>query len=837
MRGTGKRSYFSSAFICVNQRHRFAFYRLCVHCVLCVRFLRFESGDGKRYFMADINITVNGNKITAAAGSLLIEVCKSHGIEIPAFCYYPGLSLQGACRMCLVKIERMPKLQTACTTVIQEGMVVVTDDDEVKQARKAMLEFLLQNHPLDCPVCDAGGQCELQDMTFKYGASESKLIDIKNHRPEEQWSPVVYFDRPRCIMCYRCVRICGEGMDVWALGIANRNSSQLIVPNQGDALECEECGMCIDICPVGALTSGAYRYKTRPWEMKHVGTACAFCADGCKTTLGVRRSPEGLEIVRGDNRDKSGINGDFLCIKGRYAFDAFEPGQRLTQPLIRENGTLAPATWEQAFALIARRFREIRDEFGARAIGVIGSTHTANEENYLLQKFARLVLGTNNIDHHRTADYPAFSAAFAGQTGRTASMRDVFTAPAILLIGGDPTNEHPLLAWQIRTNVRLRRARFYVVNSAEIKLRRQATTFAQVSEDNGEGRFVDFLSASDAASEGLGINATTAESLTTLRDRLRGEEQLVVAFSSDLRGEQIAKLVQALPKARFICLGDYANSRGAADMGLYPHLLPGYLPLDQAPADDWMATVEKTPGLDLRQMFQAAAEDKLKAFYIVGSNPIVSHQVDPFAVIKPFTVVQDIYLTETAMAADVVLPAASPYEKTGSFTNTCGDLQMIGKAADVAGVKSDFEIIVRLAGHLGFPLEKLVPFGPAPQPDMGQSRGAQSGEPDRHAVWLTEQGLASKPSPFDPMALLDEIQRLVPGYAVSRLNLLAGNEEHTGAAESGRGSAKDDPSLIVPAHDTLFTSGTAGSYSKVLKSVVENPDGISRRGAEALGSD
>ena len=209
---------------------------------------------------------------------------------------------------------------------------------EIKQARKSMVEMLLGNHPLDCPVCDAGGECELQDMTFSYGAAESKYIDIKTHRDEQQWSPVVYFDRPRCILCYRCVRVCGEAMDVSALGVQNRGVVSTIVPNKEDHLECEECGMCIDICPVGALTSGAYRYKTRPWEMKHVGTTCTHCADGCKTTLGVRRSDTGMEIVRGDNRDKSGINGDFLCIKGRYAFDFANHEDRLTQPLVRKNG-------------------------------------------------------------------------------------------------------------------------------------------------------------------------------------------------------------------------------------------------------------------------------------------------------------------------------------------------------------------------------------------------------------------------------------------------------------------------------------------------------------------
>jgi len=290
--------------------------------------------------MADVSFTVDGKKITAPAGTLLIEACKTAGIEVPAFCYYPGLSLQGACRMCVVRQDKVGKLQTACTTTVAEGQVFFTETDEVKQARKATIEILLGNHPLDCPVCDAGGECELQDMTFKYGPPESLYTEVKQHREEQQWSPVVFFDRPRCILCYRCVRVCGEGMDVWALGVQNRGVTSVIAPNVhevgGDHLDCEECGMCIDICPVGALTSGTYRYKTRPWEMNHIATVCTHCGDGCKTTLGVRRADEGMEIVRGDNRDKSGINGDFLCVKGRYAFDFANHNDRLTKPLVRQ---------------------------------------------------------------------------------------------------------------------------------------------------------------------------------------------------------------------------------------------------------------------------------------------------------------------------------------------------------------------------------------------------------------------------------------------------------------------------------------------------------------------
>jgi NADH-quinone oxidoreductase subunit G len=778
--------------------------------------------------MPDVNLTVDGKKVTAPAGTLLIEACKSVGIEVPSFCYYPGLSLQGACRMCVVKVEKMPKLQTACTTVVSEGMTVSTDSDEVRQARKAMVELLLGNHPLDCPVCDAGGECELQDMAFSYGASESKFIEAKNHREEQQWSPVVYFDRPRCILCYRCVRVCGEGMDVWALGVQNRGVSSIIAPNQDDHLDCEECGMCIDICPVGALTSGAYRYKTRPWEMNHVGTICTHCGDGCKTTLGVRRCETGMEIVRGDNRDKSGINNDFLCIKGRYAFDFAHHKDRLTQPLIRKHGKLTSATWEEAFELIGKRFSDVRDHDGGSAIGVVGSNRTTNEENYLLSKFARVVLKTNNVDHHRTADYPALAAALHGNPGNTASMRDVLTAPAILLIGNDPTNQHPLLAWQIRTNVRLRRAKLYVINSVPIKLRRQAAAFGLLPA-GAEAKAVAFLAGDDSLLDSVVNDSTNRDAWIALRDKLRAEQNMVIAFGSELRGHDLEKLVSfasTLTGAKLICLGDYSNSRGASEMGLYPDLLPGYEPL--ASADKFQQEWGKLPaekGLSTPEMVEAAKAGKLKALYVVGSNPVGRLGIDPFVFSKSFVVVQDMFLTETAAIADVVLPAANAYEKTGTYTNTCGDLQLIKKAGEVTNTKPDFEMMVRIADAMGFDVRALVPFGRGTHSDSGQTRGAQSGEADRHAVWLESHNLEPKMTPFDPMAILDEIQRVVAGYDVSRVNLLAGNDQHLEIADAGA-SAIQDPQLIAPANDDLFSSGTLGRYSKTLNSVCENKSAV-----------
>ena len=769
--------------------------------------------------MADVTLTVDGKKITAPAGTLLIEACRKVGIEIPAFCYYPGLSLQAACRMCLVRIEKMPKLQTACTTPVAEGMIVATETDEIKQARKGMLELVLANHPLDCPVCDAGGECELQDMTFKYGAGGSKFVEIKNHRDEHQWSPVVFFDRPRCILCYRCVRVCNEGMDVAALGIQQRNVSSVIAPNAIDHLDCEQCGMCIDICPVGALTSDTYRYKTRPWEMTHVGTICTHCGDGCKTTLGVRRSEDGMQIVRGDNRDKSGLNGDFLCVKGRYAFDFSGSPERLTQPLLRHrDGQLKPTSWETAIKVVGNRLREARDARGGASIGVIGSTRITNEEAYLLQKFARGTLGTNNIDHHRTTDYVSIMRALAGQKDRMAGLADTATAPAILLIGNDPTEQHPMLAWNLRANVRHSRARIYIANHRDIKLHRQAKSFQHIAAD-GYGAFMRFLDGEE--------NSAFGDDAKSFRDALRQEPNLLIIFGSELRGAAISDLVKfglSLPDTKFACLGDYVNSRGAADMGLYPDLLPGYRAVESSGAmrSEYGDRFPLQTGLDLPNMLEAAARNELAALYVVGDDPVERLGVRAETLQNTFLVVQDMFLTETAKLADVVLPTANLYEKSGTVTNTYGDVQLVKKAADRAGVRTDLELIVRIADTMGANIRALVPFGKGVRADMGQSRGVQSGEADRHGIWLAAHNLEPKLSPFDPNALLDEIQRLVPGYDFDRIELLSGASQQAQVASSELvqiSSTTERADGVVPSGDTLFTSGTLGHYSEKLVEV------------------
>jgi NADH-quinone oxidoreductase subunit G len=339
-----------------------------------------------------------------------------------------------------------------------------------------------------------------------------------------------------------------------------------------------------------------------------------------------------------------------------------------------------------------------------------------------------------------------------------------------------------------------------------------------------EAKAVAFLAGDDSPLDSIISEGTGRDAWIALRETIRAAQNLVIAFGSELRGHEIEKLVNfasTLTGAKLICLGDYSNSRGASEMGLYPDLLPGYEPLASAARfqKEWGKLPEK--GFTLPEMVEAAKAGKLKALYVVGSNPVGRLGIDPFVLSKSFVVVQDMFLTETANIADVVLPAANAYEKTGTYTNTCGDLQLLKKAGEVTDTKSDFEMIVRIADAMGFDVHRLVPFGGGTHSDMGQSRGAQSGEADRHVVWLEAHNLEPKMTAFDPLAIFDEVQRVVAGYDISRVNLMAGNDQHLEIAASG-GGAIQDPALIAPARDNLFSSGTLGRYSKTLNSVYEN---------------
>ena len=735
-----------------------------------------------------VKLKINDREMQVPPGTLVIEAARRIGTEVPSFCYYPGLSLQGACRMCLVEVEKAPKLQTACTLVATEGMIVRTETEQVRQARKYMLEFLLTNHPLDCPVCDKGGECELQDMVFRYGADSSRFVEEKIHRPEEKWSELVYYDAPRCILCFRCVRVCDEGMDVKALGVGLRGASSVIIPNREDHLECEECGMCIDICPVGALTSGTYRYKTRPWEMQYVSTVCAHCSNGCKTTLSVRNH----EILRANNRDLSGINGDFLCVKGRFGFDFTKHAERVRQPLLRKGDKLYPVSWEEAAQAAASKLKAIYDANGKDSIGFIGSNRTSNEENYLLQRLARATFGTNNIDHHRTADYAGLVTALGDRAGDSLlTMEQLYQSKTVLLIGNDPTNQNPLVGWQIRSGIRHFGTKLFILNSNEIKLKRKAKQFVKITTGQ-EAAALRWLENSEEQ-----LAPELVEQLVQLKAALEAESDVAVVFGAEVSGAAIAALVtfgSKLPgRTRYMALGDYANSRGAADMGLLPDRLPGYAYVDDAGAREaferlWGGMIPSKAGQTAPQMVEAAQAGKLKALYVVGANPLAHFGALGSGRGKlELLIVHEMFLTETAKVADIVFPAASAYEKDGTVTNTSGEIQLLRKGAEVMGQRSDFDLL-RILSHQ---LEKL--------------------------------GLGKAFHYKTPAAVFEEIRKAVPAYNVQLAGLLTGGAEATRVQFAKNGHAAYDVAagLIRSAQDTLFTSGTLGRFCTMMESLPE----------------
>jgi NADH-quinone oxidoreductase subunit G len=483
--------------------------------------------------------------------------------------------------------------------------------------------------------------------------------------------------------------------------------------------------MCIDICPVGALTSGTYRYRTRPWEMEHAGTICTHCADGCKVTLGVRNN----QIIRGNNRDRSGINAEFLCIKGRYAADFTSHPERLLSPMLKgADGAFEPFSWAKALETVAARFRAIKDRGGK--FGVIGSNHTTNEENYYLQKLARVGLGTNHIDHHRTGDVVSLMDALSGKPAALATTSDLYSAKAVLIVGSDLSQQHPLLAWQVRANWRHHHAAVYVVRRGPVR------------EDKIAKRIV----AANAGNE--------LEGVAELRGELSKEPELVILFGDAIKGEKIQELVDfgdslGIP-VKYVCLLDYSNSRGAQDMGLLPDLGPGYRPVEH-------------PGMSLEEML--TAED-LDALWVIGANPLKRREL---ASKSAFVVVNEMFMTETAKRADVIFPAASAYEKSGTVTNTCGEVQRLRRAIEKVGTKTDLEIFGLVAREMSLDLQQLGP-------------------------WSTDD-------------VSREISRMSP---------------------NGRTGVQVRPEWIASAGDTLYTSGTLGLYSEKLNQVMESPGELYR---------
>ena len=628
-----------------------------------------------------IKITINNKGFEVPKGARLIDVCRDKGFDIPSFCYYSDLALQASCRMCLVRIEKMPKLQTSCTITCTDGMIVTTQSEEIEKAQRGMTEFLLANHPLDCPVCDRGGECELQEMTFDWGGLEERFTEKKNYYAERYLSPMVANDPQRCILCKRCTRVCDEWMGEDAIEAGGRGANTVIGTYLG-WLDCSQCGNCIEVCPTGTLLDATYRHQTRPWELAQTISTCNFCSDGCQMSLGSR----GGEVMRAVARDRyvNGINGEFLCVKGRFGHPFINHEARIRTPMIRykKGGKLIPATWDEAIRHVAERLDAVADEHGRNAIGVIGSPRLTNEALFVMHKFATELVGTDN---YTTTDRFSLKNFFKNLSAPLATHRDIRYAKTIVLIGGDPSEWQPLTGKQIRQAVRNGGAKLILVNSAPIRLREQAGVFLHVRPGTEDAVI---LALSDPANDELaaqkaGLQPKEIEAARQALANTTGDVVLMFGHEISLEAQAvISKLPNefAAEGRRFLFhpLPLYNNSVGAHNMGMMD---------------------PETSALGILK----AAGDSIRALYMAGGflPQQLEGREDSLSKLD-FLVVQELFENETTAAADVVLPAASYAEQDGTFTNNDGMVQRVRQSIQpLHQSRPDWVIIAQLAKELG----------------------------------------------------------------------------------------------------------------------------------------
>lgn len=608
-----------------------------------------------------VKLTINGQDFEVDKGARLIDVCREQGFGIPSFCYYKDLALQASCRMCLVRIDKMPKLQTSCTITVTDGMVVTTNSEEVEKAQRAMGEFLLANHPLDCPVCDRGGECELQEVIFDWGDIEERFAEGKNVQPEKYLSPIVANDPQRCILCKRCTRVCDEWMGEDAIEAGNRGVNT-VIGTYGGWLNCSQCGNCIEVCPTGTLLDGVYRHETRPWELDNTISTDCYGSDGMQIAIGSRMGRVHRIVAR--DRYVNGLNGEFLDVKARFGHGFVDHEDRIKTPMIRysKGGKFIPATWDQAIAFTAEKLKE------AGSLGVVASPRLTNEAIFTLRRLAEAAGGSYAI-----AENADVSPIFRNLTAPLATHRDIRYAKTIIQIGGEPEEEQSFTAKQVRQAVRNSLARFIAINDRKTNLARQsATDFIHLNEGSLDAFALGFASGfSDVVLEKIGQKSDVTDALAKAIGETLGD--LVVMIGNDLSTEAQAMIANAVggmaSESRRVLLhplAKYNNSVGAIDM------MPDAKPL---------------------------------ADVIKGSKAVlVGGSLQDASVLngKDFVVVQELFLTETTDQADVVFPASSFAEVDGTYTNNAGNVQRVRAAIDpLHQSKSDWMITALIARAMG----------------------------------------------------------------------------------------------------------------------------------------
>ena len=660
-----------------------------------------------------VNLTIDDKQVTVEKDATIYDAAKSAGIKIPILCHDKKLHPFGGCRMCLVEVEQMKgRLIPACTTPVTEGMIVRTSNEEIVKARKLVLELLLLKHPVDCPSCDAGGDCDLQNLTYEYGVNKNPLKDEKFRWEIDYINPLIERDMNRCVHCGKCARICDEIVSFGAYTFINRGIDAKMGTAFDGPLNCEFCGSCVSVCPVGALLSRPFKFKARWWAMQKVKTVCSYCGTGCQLTLGVKDNKV-LTTVYDENQ---GFHNGQLCTRGRWGYQFVNSSERLTTPLIRRGNSLVEATWDEALSLVAAKLREAKG-----AVAGLVTPRLTNEELYLFRKFFTEGLGSESIDHSAGYAHAALTdAAFKG-LGEAASpsvIADIQKTDLLLVVKTDAYETHPVVGFEINLGVKRQGVNLRLVSDKKGKLSRLPGARTLVHKPGTEAVLFNTL-ANIIITEKLA--AAGASSLPGYDELARSVAGCTVEKASSVTGLTITELV-ALAKEyaaaeKALILFPMGLAYPGHDAGLARAVLnlailtgrigtegSGVLFLAEKNNSQGAVDMEIVPGpsgKDAAGIMNGCADGSVKALYIAGENPVVSYpnrkKVEAALEKVEFLVVQDLFLTETAARAHVVLPACSFAEKEGTFTSLGRNVQKINKAVKPVGQsKSDFEIFNKL---------------------------------------------------------------------------------------------------------------------------------------------
>ncbi|HIE65231.1 MAG: molybdopterin-dependent oxidoreductase [Nitrospira sp.] len=711
-----------------------------------------------------VELSVDGIKTVVEKNSSLYTAIKDIGIKLPAMCYHYSFSPFGSCGLCLVEVEGKKNKVRSCTAKASDGMVIATDTEKMIEARKKAVEKHLVTHPLDCPVCDADGKCELQDMAY-----DLDVYDIKKGKrkeiPEDTRSVVLDFNMERCILCGQCINVCKEVQLVDRLCFYKKDKKTHVGAHGGVPLDCEFCGDCLAVCPVGAIVSRFSKYAFKPWQLKKTETTCSYCSDGCTLIL----ESQDQKIVRVTSElsyrskfgegvgPEEGHGG--ICVRGRFGFEYVQSENRLSRPLVKKDGKHTEIPWFTAMIQIGKRLSSIKEEHGGQAIAGLISGRCTNEEVYLFQRLMRSVLGTNNID--TAARYGHMNSVLAmkhalGIGGSTTTYDKITVSDVILLVGSNMTETNPIAALRVKKAMAQFDSKVIVADTSQTDMMGFSSTHPLQINLYSEGAFiqglvkavidqglvhspfaekyapalevlqkaVSSLSTSDIeASTGLSwdkISEAARLLATSKRGTLIWGEGVISkegGYENVLRLTDLAMITGLLEKegAGIHPICEENNEQGAVDMGGVPEFLPGQVPYSSASArqlfsSEWHASlpdpIEGRVGLTLPEIIEAAHRGEIKALYIVGENPVgslpASMKVREALEKIDLVICQDPFLTETGEGSDYVLPAITFAEKDGTFTNMAGEVNRVSQAFEPCGeARSDLKIFSELSRHLG----------------------------------------------------------------------------------------------------------------------------------------